>query len=521
MSLSAPTYPRAATALSGLGLTAQIALAATDGVPVVKQVIGVVARIVTLAAEMEARHDALHTLVHNAREIGQRVEAVASDRPVERLSEELSSAVQAFLVVTTLDTNVRVTDSSRCIGELRRLHDFEVDKLVLVTEDTDLGAPYTVKYYSARIGSESATDYNNMQQRIIDHDRMLGMVSTVQKTHPNIARFYGRSSGDTITRFTVMKSGVCPVDTLAHKMGFGQVLSIALEVADAARYLEEIGVTWNPGSKQHIFLDDVGRPTIGLKHDLCAFSPDKTRPYHHQLAELYGLLYRTFLSDETQRSAQLFPGMFPELPLEDVFGLCDLIWTSHQVIPRTLMVPASSSVIRGTAVYLNAITDRLAAHSTHRMPLDAIAVFFCPSLSSAAIGKFCYAQYEAWSSHEDLITMVEIDETDKERRYTRQDARIPPSRAMEKLPPPLAQAQIALHRAEPEHNPAVRAAGEDAPRRGGELGEAAQEKRAWPHKTKKTTQQVIHIAEDHKHNSNTRQFNRVYVRFNRDGKWLV
>ncbi|EJD46727.1 hypothetical protein AURDEDRAFT_164180 [Auricularia subglabra TFB-10046 SS5] len=167
-------YPRASAALAGLGLTTQLALAATDGVPIAKQIVGVVARIVTLAEDIEARRDVLRTLAETARSMGRRVEAVAAEHDMEvemlstlevlhrvlssvetllakhnaksqfhralsyaftvkgrvdRLSQELSRAVQEFLLVAALDTNGRVKQNSKCIGNFRLLHDFEVEKL--------------------------------------------------------------------------------------------------------------------------------------------------------------------------------------------------------------------------------------------------------------------------------------------------------------------------------------------------------------------------------------------------------
>ncbi|EJD46705.1 hypothetical protein AURDEDRAFT_164158 [Auricularia subglabra TFB-10046 SS5] len=189
-------YPRASAALAGLGLTTQIALAATDGVPIVKQIVGVVARIVILAQDIEAHRDALHALAENARSMGRRVEAVAAEHEmdgemlstlealhrvlssvetllakhnaksrfhraliyaftvkahVDRLNQELSRAVQEFLLVAALDTNGRVKQNSKCIGKFRLLHDFEVDKLELLADDKRRDSSFSVKYYTARI----------------------------------------------------------------------------------------------------------------------------------------------------------------------------------------------------------------------------------------------------------------------------------------------------------------------------------------------------------------------------------
>ncbi|EJD46715.1 hypothetical protein AURDEDRAFT_164169 [Auricularia subglabra TFB-10046 SS5] len=292
MPSQATEYPRASVALAGLGLTTQLALAATDGIPIVKQIVGVVARIVTFAQEIKARRDALHALVDDARAIGRSVEAVASGRElegemlarlealysvlravetllaehrtkrrlyralryawtiqnvVETRSRELSRAVQQFLLVAALDTNAFVQDSAGYIGKFRLLRDFEVDRQDLVMEETPKGTSYSIKYYTARIeGSgqvfavrflernaqtslDGTTNHDRwLQRQMIEHDMILQQISyainlmgepwmhkvslmeplrTVQKAHPNIARFYGRSAGDITGRFAVMRSG--------------------------------------------------------------------------------------------------------------------------------------------------------------------------------------------------------------------------------------------------------------------------------------------------------------------------
>lgn len=181
MTLRASDYPRASAALAGLSLTTQIAVAATDGIPIVKQVLAVVSRIVTLAEDIDQRREALHALADSARTLGQRIEAVVSDRELEGemlqsveavhtvlrsieaffnkhraktrvqralsyalttskhitgLSQELSGAVQNFLLIAALDTNTRVRENARCIGQFRLLHEYEVEKLEHISEFT-------------------------------------------------------------------------------------------------------------------------------------------------------------------------------------------------------------------------------------------------------------------------------------------------------------------------------------------------------------------------------------------------
>ncbi|EJD46719.1 hypothetical protein AURDEDRAFT_164172 [Auricularia subglabra TFB-10046 SS5] len=319
-------YPRASAALAGLGLTTQIALAATDGVPIVKQIVGVVARIVILAQEIEAHRDALHALAENARSMGRRVEAVAAEHEMEgemlstleslyrvlssvetllakhnakprfqkalsyvftvkgqvdRLNQELSRAVQEFLLVAALDTNGRVKQNSRCIGKFRLLHDFEVDKLEVIAQDKRRDSLFNVKYYTARIE------------------------------------------------------------------GCGPVFA-AIQVIDAATYLEEIGARWHPTFGNHIFIDEAGTPTIGLKHDLLALSKVALYQYHNPLAALGDLFIGSLVLQVAHTPVQLANDMFPDLPLEELFNTSERVWTRHQVTPRT--VPGSYSVNQKTAI---------------------------------------------------------------------------------------------------------------------------------------------------------------------------
>ncbi|EJD46703.1 hypothetical protein AURDEDRAFT_164156 [Auricularia subglabra TFB-10046 SS5] len=505
MSSPATDYPRASAALAGLGVTTQVALAATDGMPIVKQIVGVVARIVMLAEDIETRREALHALVENARSMGRRVEAIAAEHEMEgemlstlealhrvlrsiesmlaehnaksrfrrvlsyaftiknninRLDQELSRAVQEFLLVAALDTNGYVKDNSRYIGKFRLLRDFEVVKQALVTEQTDQRALYAVKYYSARVEgsgrvfavrylersahaeSDTATIFDDyIQQRIQEHDQVLEQISTVQKAHPNVARFYGRSAGSIHNRFTVMDSGHYLAYDLAMRKGWGfnEVFSFALKVVvsticdlesadvqtftkDAARYLEGIGAAWIPGSAGHIFIDDKGTPTIGLKHDLRAFSPDATFPYVWGLVELWRLLLLSFPYEETQPPVQLGTEMFPDIPLDAAFNTCDSIWTIRQVIPRNL---SSYAVRQETATYLQKMLACLGDRSVNSMATNLAASFFRPAITSVATGTVLYAEYWAYSGYDDYISSAQVDDTEEEIRYTEHRAWIP------------------------------------------------------------------------------------------------
>ncbi|EJD46673.1 hypothetical protein AURDEDRAFT_164129 [Auricularia subglabra TFB-10046 SS5] len=80
MPLRAVNLSRSSAALTGLSLAANIAHEATDGVPVVNQILGVVLRIVILAEKVERDREALHSLAERSQKIAQRIQDVLSSR---------------------------------------------------------------------------------------------------------------------------------------------------------------------------------------------------------------------------------------------------------------------------------------------------------------------------------------------------------------------------------------------------------------------------------------------------------
>lgn len=96
-------------------------------------------------------------------------------------------------------------------------------------------------------------------------------VSSVRKSHQHVASIYGWGSGNLRERFTVLKSGYVTVED-ARKQGVvaGAVffMRLAYKLMDAARHLEQSGITWLPYGPEAIFVDDNGEPTIGLTGEL-------------------------------------------------------------------------------------------------------------------------------------------------------------------------------------------------------------------------------------------------------------
>lgn len=338
-------------------MTASIAQEATDGIPIVNQILGAVSRILKLAEKIEKDREALHALADKSQKLARRITAVLKDRTpdgeivhslesvravlnavqalfekhvaktrvrraisyllavprdVERLSAELDDALQEFLLTAALDTNVRVQENSRTVGPLRRLHDFEIEKLDLVVDLTSEHGACMVKYHTARVEGagrlfvvrylQDATvagptaDAENLQRRLDQHDGILEELSSLANSHPNIAYLYGRSTGYRHNRFIVLRTGFIPLSHTVRSPGvtLGVVWSMVPKLLDAALHLARFGAVWLPNLvmlSDNVFLDDRGEPTIGLINDL---QPSKSvaqrKVYESQLSMITTLL---------------------------------------------------------------------------------------------------------------------------------------------------------------------------------------------------------------------------------------
>ncbi|EJD39669.1 hypothetical protein AURDEDRAFT_171303 [Auricularia subglabra TFB-10046 SS5] len=274
-------------------MTTQIAVAATDSVPIVKQILGVVARIVALAEKFEKDRDAVHSLAQKAKMMTDTIEAAVPkanpdgnllislehlhtvlssiqkwlekhtakprflkilsylltvSKDLDRLNQDLNTALSLFHLSAQIEASAR--------KRFCEIPDCNIDKLDLITEYADEDEPYTVKYCSARIeglgrlyvvryfegNKRSNVDVRPggmtyLQRRLAEHDEILEDISTFHKSHQNVARLYGQglSSGD--NQFTVMKSGYIPIDNsnLPRHWTLSTVINIASQVLDPLR----------------------------------------------------------------------------------------------------------------------------------------------------------------------------------------------------------------------------------------------------------------------------------------------
>ncbi|EJD38084.1 hypothetical protein AURDEDRAFT_187854, partial [Auricularia subglabra TFB-10046 SS5] len=252
----------AGAALFALRVITVVAREAVDGVPVVKQVIGVLSHILSLAEKGDRNREALRVLAETSFAFaeaiknvldGQQLDGLLSDslgtvlriaqdvKPlmerhaaknrfvraleyaialapqIERLSGELSNAVRMLNLMVALDTNARVRagntialENARYDGEFRLLRHCDVTKKELILEKFSWQGAATTKYHRAEVdGRVFVVRYSEGTQRqgATAYDRLLEQVSMVQTAHPNVAQIYGWSRGTRDERFTVFKAG--------------------------------------------------------------------------------------------------------------------------------------------------------------------------------------------------------------------------------------------------------------------------------------------------------------------------
>ncbi|EJD34788.1 hypothetical protein AURDEDRAFT_176182 [Auricularia subglabra TFB-10046 SS5] len=367
--------------LSVLSLSAAIARGGADDVPIVGQVLGSVMGVLLLAERMDRTKEALQSLLNAARELAQSIGDILTDRTfgdqvsasletlhrceatavqrieqfgvrhgsktsigrllcyafsmpreLERLTWDMSTAVQGLLILAALDTNSRVhatyaamLDDYRYCGQYRNLKDVEVEKLDIIHRDVSQNGDMVVKYHRARVdgrllvvryfeesgppASGIATPADaTLYDRIAAHDRILEEVSTVRKSHRNVASLYGQGTSSHRARFVVLKSGFSPAYVAYENMSEGpgaRIFTSALKILDAACHLQHFGITWEPACIGNIMIDEHGELTIGLKDDLRMGSfADAGGAYVRQLNTI-SRLYRSGVRLRTIESSEL------------------------------------------------------------------------------------------------------------------------------------------------------------------------------------------------------------------------
>ncbi|EJD46678.1 hypothetical protein AURDEDRAFT_164133 [Auricularia subglabra TFB-10046 SS5] len=189
--------------------------------------------------------------------------------------------------------------------------------------------------YLWRAAEERSRSY--LEDLLFQHDLVLEQISPLRSRHPNIARLYARSEGNIIDRCPIIISGAIPIGSCLASMSLGELSAVAMKVLDATRFLEENGATWDPRFADSIFLDDQGKPTIGLRHDLRPVGPEgwETRCFV-QVLGLVSLFKWTRPSWINSSSpAWLASHGFPDSRFDGISTTSTSFDILHAVIPRT------------------------------------------------------------------------------------------------------------------------------------------------------------------------------------------
>ncbi|KZV79825.1 hypothetical protein EXIGLDRAFT_734187 [Exidia glandulosa HHB12029] len=317
----------ASVALSGASIALRIAKEATSDVPIVRQILGVTVNIVDLAEKIEKNREALHALVDKTATLAEAINNIVSGRIIdeqvtqllerltrvfkkvedlmskearksnianklyrglfiiqretEKLSEELDNEMRLLTLAALLRVDTKVHGAEDYTDhQFRRLREYEVQTLGIITErETEQG---TVRFAKARVEGTSELmvvkyfQSRTPQHRVADdlgHPDTLAAISSLGKSHPNVARLYGLATTRGATPFTVLRAGVYPVSQ--YLLAIGDLVTryvawsdIELAVLGGAEHLEHMALVWHPRSYDSIVVNDHGQPFIGAFDDL-------------------------------------------------------------------------------------------------------------------------------------------------------------------------------------------------------------------------------------------------------------
>ncbi|KZV78470.1 hypothetical protein EXIGLDRAFT_716606 [Exidia glandulosa HHB12029] len=202
-------------------------------------------------------------------------------RETEKLSEELDNEMRLLTLAALLRVDTKMHSAEDLAdNQFRRLREYEVHTLGIITErETKRG---TVTFAKARVEGtadlmvvryfKSRTPSNEVDGDLSCHDT-LAAISSLNMSHPNVARLYGLAMGRSASPFTVLRSGVYSV--IQYLQGIGDLdaryiawCNIELSVLAGAAHLEDMAMVWNPSSYESIVVDDHGQPFIGAFDDL-------------------------------------------------------------------------------------------------------------------------------------------------------------------------------------------------------------------------------------------------------------
>lgn len=316
------------SALSGLSLTTGVARDVADGVPVVKQVLGLAARVVSLAQHIDKNRTDLHALADRAKRMDAAITAALGDREpdghllhrledmnatlraieqrfskhvkrgrvrrmleyiftvqheIERLQGEFDDRLSELQTASNIEASVVARENSRFIGEFRNIRHSEINLLRRIKTESWTNDGRTITYNLATCeGSNqmfivryvvSSSRGEDTRRNIDRHEKILEELSFIQNRHPVLPYLYGRNNGPMNNRFSVLCTGnIRPLrDVFPEGRATLSILGpIVARLGDASCHLRTMGAAWvdtSPGIES-IYLDKQGEPRIGLFDDL-------------------------------------------------------------------------------------------------------------------------------------------------------------------------------------------------------------------------------------------------------------
>lgn len=522
------TRPSASTVTNVANQGLSLAYGATDGMGIAHQILGVVSQIATLAQKVVKQREEIQDLVRKSRELGTRITATISNRTVPphlgptlnrtistlreveefmqkhqkkrgigrlldhfttiadeiaRLRLAVSDVLEELVMVTAIDTNIRVVSTEAKIednmpwdGPIRRLHDGLMDKGQLLFTQTLLEHGPLVKFHSANVKTTEESAGKVLIVRFVDkpsipsgdgrdvvakimneYDEMMKELSKTSTKHRHVLTIYGRTSGDPLDRTTaldldpVLISGTTFVQ---ERKETNTSSGIALKLMDAAAHLNRHGIDWVPQNKE-VRVDQHGEPIIGLDMDLRKRVAEKAGEVYQTQMDTIFILYeklptweiREQIKEVRYRLAMGLPSMTRNNPADapSARSLSQMLATLTRARKVSIVIPKSDFLtyldlpnlrLNGEDDYLSKVTTVLGKPAPFQPSIWArimtllakgsdcteFRADYCPSDDG---DKFVVIWLDAGRSTNVWLHMYHVDIPDSRRDAARKAFNIP------------------------------------------------------------------------------------------------
>ncbi|KZV92349.1 hypothetical protein EXIGLDRAFT_76637 [Exidia glandulosa HHB12029] len=230
--------------------------------------------------------DALQHRLERLFVVFRKIEALVAKEAKKSLKRSLW---KLFQLLTCIDMRLSCVDSSRYVGEFRRLRHSDVRKLEMIAQRTLAagviswtgarvdGEVMVVRYIEADSSQQSSED-NSLSR---DYTEVIRGLSTVQASHPHVVQLYGLRTGPPEACFSAFRAGTHDVFDFLRRSAENdegvrarRCLLTSYKILDASWYLKHVhNLAWIPGNvlpdnARVVTVDDAGEPQIGLFDDI-------------------------------------------------------------------------------------------------------------------------------------------------------------------------------------------------------------------------------------------------------------